>query len=448
MNNSKILQKIRSIFSWEYMPVCIYMLFIIMYHLKYQATGDDVALIADTLKDSVWEEFSSVIYNFNSWSSRVLVNLPIHILLHFDYKVWMIIELLMFVIIFKSLSFIFIRQNKLNNEYVLTGLLLLFPLDYAKTAGWITSTMTYIWPLAIGIFASTSIKKAYEGHKFKWYEYLMYIPAIIYGANQEQLSVVFTIMFVVNAFFLIKDNKTSVLIIIQAGFAIANLFFHMFTPGNSNRSIIEAKTRFPDYGTLSLIDKLELGFSSSLAEFFLKCNLFSLAFFVIIAVLVWVKTNNKFFRFIGVAPLLSQIFFGCICNYIVERKLLIGIFDNRQHIIGTIDESNYYRWVSYYTIFCIFAVSIALIATLYIIFGNTKKSVISIALLFAGLGARMVVAFSPSIWESSVRTYTVTYFVFISLGAMLANTLDYKALGKRKNLLFTVIFVILLGRFV
>lgn len=428
----KLTTKMKSLAQWEHMPCLLYMICIIVFHTAYKCTGDDADLIANILKPTIMDELSSVVYNFNSWSSRVLVNLPIHILLHLDYKVWLVVEIFLYFVIFKTLSFIFIRENKTKNNYILFGLLMLFPFNYALTAGWITTTMTYIWPLAFSLWSCTTIKSIFEGRKYKWYHYIVFFFTTLYGSNQEQLSVILTIVFVITTMLLVKSKKITPMIIMQTIICVGNLMLHMLAPGNSNRSQVEAAARFPDYNTLSIMDKLELGFSSSLYEFFFTANFLVFFMGIIIAVLIFMKTNNWFYRLIGLVPFLSQGFFGCFCNEILEKRLHIAIFVNRMHSSGTIDEANYYSWQSYYAIVLLFAISICLIVSLYIIFGNTTKSIYAIGLLFAGLGARMVVAFSPTIWVSSNRTFIVMYFVFIGITTMLINELDWKRLGKFK----------------
>ena len=426
----------------EKWPFAVYLLIMVLIHSGYQCQYDDLALIQDTLKPTVWEEFSSVVYNFTTWSSRILVNLPIHIMLNFDYRVWLVIELLLMVLIIWGMSYIFVTKNAAINNVVLLCLLLCFPFIYAICAGWITTTMTYIWPVAIGVCACTSIRKYLDGKPFRWYEYIGYTLATIYAANQEQMSIVLTLIFAGCTFVCIRRKKKSVLIFIQTGCAFANLLFHMFTPGNENRRLIETAVRFPDYGTLSLMDKLELGFTTSMYEFVFRYNVLFLIIGLVIAVLVFCKYKNWLYRLIASVPFLSQLVFGIGCEKIIENRLHIGIFVNRILKNGTIDESNYERWQTYYPIVLLFAVSICLIVSLYLIFGNSYKMIFAFALVFGGLGGRMILAFSPTVWASSYRTFTSMYFAFIALGIMLVNELDYKALGKKKYLLAAVLILV------
>lgn len=426
----------------EKWPYFAFLLCMIVVHQGYEFTADDAALVRDTLKPTIWEEFSSVVYNFTTWSSRVLVNLPIHIMLHFDYRVWLVPELFLLFVIIWGLSYIFVTNNEAINNVVLFSLLVSFPYIYVINAGWITTTMTYIWPIAIGVCACTSIRKYLDGKKFRWYEYVLYTLATIYAANQEQTSIILSLVFVGCAVVSIKNNKKSVLIFIQAACSVANFLFHAFTPGNDNRRLIETSVRFPNYGRLSLIDKLELGFSSSLYEFVFRYNSLFMLLSIVLLVLVFCKHKNRIYRFIGSVPFLSQLMFGIGFQKIVEDKFGIAIFSNRMTMTGTIDEANYFRWQTYYPIVLLFGVSICLIVAVYLAFGNSDKLIFAYALLFGGLLGRMILAFSPTVWASSFRTFTPMYFAYIALAIMMFNELDYKKLGKIKYVLAAILLCV------
>lgn len=428
-------------------PAIFYFLCMLIIHLTYKCENDDLAIIRDTLKPTVLEEFSSVLYNFSNWSSRVIVNLPIHIMLHFDYKIWFVIEMLLFLAMFVGFAYICVTDNKIVNRYILLALLLMFPFYNVTTAGWVTTTMTYIWPLAVGVLICTSIRKYFNGEKFKWYEYLLYFVGTLYAGNQEQMSVLLTVLFVTIIVLSIKGKRLSPMIIMQGVISLGNLMFHMLTPGNQVRSIAEADKFFPDYETLSIVDKFELGFSSSMYEFIFRCNPIFIVIGILLIVGVFMKYKNVFYRLISTVPLLCQLFLGVICEQFIEGRLHIAIFANRIESDGTITSGNYYRFVSYIPMIIIFIVSICLIVSIYLLFGNSNKTVVSIALLFGGLGARMVVAFSPTVWASLNRTFTVMYFALIGLAILLANEIDYNKLGKKKYAVIGLVALVGLVRY-
>ena len=409
----------------KYLPFAVFIILMLILHMTFKLSDDDVYLIQNTLKSSIWEEFGTVIYNFTSWSSRVLVNLPIHIILHLDYRVWLFIEMFMWLTIAAGLSYIFIDNCETRKNIILVSLILMFPFNYVTSAGWITTTMTYIWPLAAGIFALTSTRMWKDGKKFKWYHVALYALITLYGANQEEMSVFLTLCFGAFAIYTVYKKKSSAVIIMQACISVFNLCFHALTPGNAARAAHESAVYFTDYNTLSLIDKLELGFSSTLYRFVFKSDyiFFFMTLFILIAVCQ--KQKKLIFRLMGAVPFAMYMFFGYFIGHILEDKNLIFIFQQRLLSRGIITEDNYYNLKDYIPLAILFFMGIMLIVSFYLIFGESFKSIIATVMLFGGLGGRMVVAFSTTVWASTDRPYTIMYFTFIMLALFVLNEIDF-----------------------
>lgn len=432
MNNKKKLHAA--------IPLFLVVIGMLIIHSRYQCTNDDAVLKATVLKPTVWEEFSSIAHNFTSWSSRVFVNLPIHIMLHFDYKVWMIMEIFLWGVIAWSLSYIFIDNENLRKNIILMALVLCFPMHNLVSAGWITTTMTYIWPTAACLAAMTAIRRTASDTKpIRWYHYLIYGLLIIYGANQEQMSVLMFLIFGSYTIYTIVKKEKQPLIWMQTIFATANLALHMLAPGNGVRNNASVEVYFPNYLNLSFIDKLELGFSSTLYNYVFN---FDAAFFVmtlLLCILVWQKNKSFSCRMLGAAPMLMHIFFGGFCKHIVENRLHISLFSMHMTETGVITETNYYNWKHYVPIIILFAMGIFLLMAIYLAFGDNYKSIYAGAILFGGLGGRMVVAFSATVWASLYRTYTVFDIAIIMLALIFANEIELDRLKKGQYALYALV---------
>ena len=75
-------------------------------------------------------------------------------------------------------------------NWVLVGLLLIYPLAELGGAGWIATTTNYIWPLALGVFVLTGTARVLRGERVAWWMHILYLPAMIYAANAEQMCAV------------------------------------------------------------------------------------------------------------------------------------------------------------------------------------------------------------------------------------------------------------------
>ncbi|MDP4089336.1 MAG: hypothetical protein Q8930_08735 [Bacillota bacterium] len=61
----------------------------------------------------------------------------------------------------------------------------------------------------------------------------------------------------------------------------------------------------------------------------------------------------------------------------------------------------------------------AILISLYLIFENKRYSILAVFIILLGLGSRMVMGFSPTIWASNTRTFIFMYFAFITCAVIL-----------------------------
>ena len=76
---------------------------------------------------------------------------------------------------------------------------------------------------------------------------------------------------------------------------------------------------------------------------------------------------------------------------------------------GLITLGNFTRIQSYIPLFLLYTSLLTIFGSLYIIFENTWLSLLSIGTLLLGLLSRMVMAFSPTIFASGLRTYFLLF---------------------------------------
>ena len=415
-----------------YVSIAVFMIIMIVIHAHYVCQYDDLALIRDTLKPTIMDEFYSVIYNFTSWSSRVLVNLPIHIMLHLPYGVWMVLQNVMWMAIAISVCYIFMEEQDIEQAPYYILLLLLFSFYMQMTAGWVVTTMTYVWPMATGTVALTELKRWKKGLPNKWYHYLIYSLLVIYAANQEQMCIVLCLLFgSCTVYSLVKKNWNGVLYS-ETFFAVANLVLHMATPGNENRNLISMAAYFPSYGTLSIVDKLELGLSSTLYNYLFDKSRIIFVLTFLLACVVWQKRKSWIHRILGAVPFLMQLFFGYFMGWILQSHLHIFVFGGHLNKTGVITEYNYFEWKEYVPLIIMLLFGVSLVIALYIALGDTFQSIFAVVMLFGSLGARMIVAMSSTVWESGIRTYMVFEYVLILLSMLLFSKLD-KSANKKWN---------------
>ena len=329
-----------------------------------------------------------------------------------------------------SFSIMKIFSNKRSSvmSWLVCALVLCLPGHLHHSAGWIATTLNYAWVASLGLFVMIPVKKIMVNEKIVWYEYIFYFGAMIYATNQEQMCLILLIVyfsFAVYRFYLVKRLNWFLL----TGFLInlSSLIFIITCPGNANRSISETRTWFPDYVNISLFRKLEMGYSSTLFEFIMKPNLIFLIFTVLLFICVLLKQKKTLYRFIAIIPLSCSMIFGYLHKYIPVSGIRNSLTQ-----YGTGLTFNPITWVPD---IIISFVCICIIISLFTIFESRKMFILTTFIISLGFISRIIICFSPTIWDSGSRTFIFMYVSIIMCSFILfQEIINNKKLRKGKKL--------------
>ena len=159
----------------EYLPFWFFAGVQLIYHwMMREGPGTDAMwffrnqLDAYSLKDYLT-------IRYHGWSSRLVIEAALvyvsrHMRLYklLDWGMWMLLA--------GSLSAIFGKtKDKARTNWILIGLLLIYPLAELGGAGWIATTTNYIWPLALGVFVLTGTARVLRGERVAWWMHLSLI---------------------------------------------------------------------------------------------------------------------------------------------------------------------------------------------------------------------------------------------------------------------------------
>lgn len=436
MNLSINKKKIQNQLS-PFIPFLLIALFFFLMHLTYTCHTDDLNNKEFHSAMSLIEEIKYLKTLYTGWSSRLLVNFCIHIFLHFSPVFWIIGNVGMLFLLSHSLCGIFFKTNKNASNYMFMALLFLYPFNYQISAGWLVTTMTYIWPLAIGsLFFYRLSKQLSNSAATKPHTLFINLLLLIYCTNQEQFNVFALLILASLGGYCIfrKSHYRSTLFYLL--YSLLSLAFHLTCPGNSARKSAETATWFPDYAQLTFFQKIDLGISSTLQEFFLKFNPLFLIFSILLFYIIIKKYNTSNLRFIAFVPLLVSLTFGPLKNLLNTTFTGINQIAASVTEYGIITNANCLDYKSYIPLFIIIFTALCVVLCLYLVFENTFKTILSLTLLLAGMATRMAIAFSPTVWASSMRTYTILYFAIIAIICMLIEELQQQN-AKFLNNLFT-----------
>ncbi len=418
----------RRLIGWQYFPFVLLALFFILFYLFATGRfGDDVDFYTNNpLKDGL---FNRIIDQYYNWSSRIII-LPVSIALCLaPITVWRALDLAVWLLLGVCVSKLFVKNPKTN--YFLAGCMALYPYWHIGTAGWITTTCNYSWPLAFGLFVFLTIKRLYENVRLPWYRYVLCALAFLYATDAEQMCAVTIVVLAyltILRYFRHKEPNAaySGIIVVLLILTIARLAFTLTTPGNQAR-LISSYHLIPEFVSYSLFDKLALGFDFTITHY-LVCTLGLFPLFsLLLTAAVWRGHKGLPWRCVSAVPFASSVVFtiyaGIRALSYFRELLVLGRergFANAIFVYVLLPSATGMR-----PFFIIFFLCV--LFSLYCAFKKRKDALTAIGITLLGFGSQMLLGFSPSIYGSALRT-----FIFASFGVIICAVRLYENLSAER----------------
>lgn len=355
------------------------------------------------------------IERYSNWTSRFLIEIAECFVLKTSKFLWILVEALMVTLAGYSISRLFIKkEDKAQNNFMLVFMILMYPFNAMNSAGWASTTVNYMWPLATCLFALIPIRKIWDGDKIKFWEYPLYTISLIFAGNQEQTSailcgtyILFTILMV------IKNKKIHPYMLIQTIITIASIIFILTCPGNYVRTEQEIIDNFKDFEMLTLLDKISLGLTSTMGIIIKKCNLVYTMLSLICTIYVWSNYKEKLYRVVSIIPLLTICLLG-VTQYITTS--LFPYFGSFRELVTAeqvmLTPANSNSLVNTVPLILVITNFICLILSMLLIFKNLKNS-IGVLVFMIGLASKIILGFSPTVFSSLERSTIFFEFCMI-----------------------------------
>ncbi|MCR5748187.1 MAG: hypothetical protein K6G03_10815, partial [Lachnospiraceae bacterium] len=96
-----------------------------------------------------WSSLTELLFfRYRTDSSRVLSEAILFTLIKMPFIVWQILDTLICILIAHSASVILVNDKYDKKNYLIFGLFACYPYMHMGSAGWICTSLNYIWPLA------------------------------------------------------------------------------------------------------------------------------------------------------------------------------------------------------------------------------------------------------------------------------------------------------------
>lgn len=306
--------------------------------------------------------------------------------------------------------------------WLAAALLWLYPWWYLSTAGWVATTMNYLWPLAGLCLALVSLT-GWGGRAGAAAGLL----GLVYGVNAEQTAVLALLLLAAFAAQRLAARRPLPrLFYAQAAVTLAGLGYMLACPGVKLRSAGEAASYYRDFAMQSFLSKAEAGISGALGELFLDRNLLYTLFFALLAAAVWQASRCLFYRLVCLAPLAAQLTLGVLLRHWRGRLPALADAVTAARGVGTVHVSNCNDPLAYLP-FLLLCGGFALVCgCVYIALGHTSASFAALALLLAGFCTRAAIGFTPASAVSGERTGFLFAACVAGCGLLLGRQLELR----------------------
>lgn len=394
------------------------------------------------------------IESYYRWSSRLFIYFISSIVLQKGVIALAVYMAISAYVLLKALTLLFPMAGEREGFLFLIAVVMLFPFETQHNAGWIATLTSYFGPHAFAVMSLVPVKKALAGERIGWAEFVFYAVSLIYGANVEQMSIVALAVFsVVNVWLIAKKRGNAMLLILLllAAASVVNIFV---CPGNRNRNAVEEAIRFPTYGMLDMVDKADIGVSTTLKWLFTE-NALIVFFCGVLAALVWARYRDALFRTIAFIPAAAAVLFGPL------RGVTEALFPS---LIKIAEDVDYYgaftvaaqgRGVGMIQFAAFLLLSLCVMLEVVLLNDSMAGLLVDSTLLMAGFASRAAMGFSPTVYASSTRTFTTLMFcvmiVLIHLYSLNCERLDRCGTGMdagRRKLIYSALAVLGFGNLV
>ena len=310
------------------------------------------------------------------------------------------------------------KDERLKNTVICIAVI--YPAMFLVDAGFIATTLNYLWPVTFGLVALLPLQKVLKGKRLRWYECLACIPLVIYANSLQQMCAVLTAIFFAACLYLLFKKKLHPYIILQLLLCITCFIYayKLSAIGEHSRLARDIVRYFPDFASLSILNKSELGFSSTFYCMTMEIRSAAVAFWafsLFLATAVFRKTKRMPSRIVSAFPFVFSVLFG-VANlidykYVPFLKYLTGNMVHYRMHLATYS----FQPVPDILFLCVCA---SIVFSLCVLLENIQRIISALAVLSLGLASRLVMGFSPSVWASGYRTFFILFIAFIFCSIM------------------------------
>jgi len=440
----------QKIVRWLKSPACAYAALyagMLLFHLCLTDIRGDAEHYGNLLAHPL--DFASLVaemkLEYADWSSRVLVNGLVCIFSTAPVLIWRLLNPVVIVLIAWLIAYAVQQQRSTSGSWLICMLVFLYQWHYLTSAGWVVTTVTYLWSLMFGLLGMMGMLRTLHGQTVSGLHWGLYSVPLVLGCNMEQAGVLFAALMLVGVIAIAaKFKKIPGGLWMQLGLTAASLVFVFTCPGNELRTQEDIFSFYLDHPMLSLLKKIEIGVSGAIApNVFGRDSVFYL-FALLSALALWKKNANLPAKLIGLIPcvllLPLSIFRYQTASFLPWVETIAGSYNGR----GYVTLVNSGALLSYLPLVIGYGLFVLCLLNVLAAFGFSWASAQVWLLMALGGMTQAAIGFTPSAGVSSGRTGVFFSFCIVAACGVIWRELGEKPLyNKTWKLVFTTACAVL-----
>ena len=391
-------------------------LFMLVLHLIMPVELGDDLMYRDMLnRMSLWEFLTE---HYATWSARSLVEAVLCTVAALPAVVWRIADAVLVTICAVLAARIAGLEKSGWGALAVVLCFLCYDWTALSSAGWMCTTLVFIWPLAAALTGAQPLVTLARGNKPHAGWCVASVILVLYAANMEQMLVVYAGCLIgILMWHAAARRRIHWVVWAQLAVCIANGLYAMTCPGSAARLAGETTSWFTDFGMRTIWQNAELGISNAMYHVLYQENILFFVFCVALALAVAARYSAWYVRLFGAFPVIIVAVLGVGGPLTFKLVPSLSFFANVFTKDGYLNLLTVYSPKYWLAFLLLCAVLSACVLNVYLALGHTRTAFGAMVLLCAGFASYAMLGFSPTVMVSGQRTGF--FFLMTVLGCTL-----------------------------
>lgn len=392
--------------------------FVLQYNMK-AWMGDEFMYASLLEENSLWDVVARFYY---SWSSRIIFDTLCAIFHHYPLIIFKVVNSVVFALFYLGICKL-CRMDSIREQWIVVALGSGFNYLTFYDCGFSVTSIYYVWPVTAGIWAVFLFVR--NTHNITYMAILLEIVFTAIADNMEQVFIIVSFCQIIVVMESVITKRKNPIAMAGALTSLASFLFIITCPGREMRFTKEIGNNFAEYNMLSLTQKMDIGFSTTIKKLMFSGSSLWIVLTIFLFLLIMKSDKERWEKGIGAIPMCIALVYGPL-NEIVSSMFPYINSVGELSTYGSIDLTKFdlmRKWVP--LLFMVFAFASVLIA-LWLHYDNTCKGWLVIGLLVAAFLSRVAMGFSPTIYVSGDRTTYPMLVAIVVINCLMAKELIEK----------------------